>query len=285
MPNHTVPAAATGLPCPQKKSSILAPLISAAGLGGQSNAGQYCIPKEKTVMSRREIITNLAATTALPSLPMSSTYPFADFKIVDDALIILVEEWQRCANLCDQADEHLFNIAPWEKAAVPDELFRRPTDMNIFYGFIGKQCRYERYEGRWWYGYDLNYVANFKASKTDTDECKAKTAARVAEIMEAASAWKDEDERRSEAAGYTQAQAIADELQKANRVLRRRILTMPARSIEGLLAKARVHAWCNGDSEQQRVEDLNEKIEAGSANDEDCLASIAIDLIRMVKAA
>lgn len=84
--------------------------------------------------------------------------------------------------------------------------------------------------------------------------------------------------------GYVAAREADEEAGAENRTLRRRILAMPARTMDGLLLKARVARWCFMDDEDEIARHLAGEAKDSAAVGETMAFSILLDLARMVSA-
>jgi len=101
--------------------------------------------------------------------------------------------------------------------------------------------------------------------------------ARADAIVTAFDAWSAGLDAVAEASGFNAAQAKDHELSKANQALRRKIVTTPAVTMQGLLLKVTVAAWC-WHGTKGLVEDLREH----DSGCEALAAAVVLDLARMI---
>jgi hypothetical protein len=136
---------------------------------------------------------------------------------------------------------------------------------------------------RWWYGRpgDREYLQTREIPDFLAPELVAKTQARVDEILGALRQWDKECDERSRACGLTAAKAASDQAHEQNRELRRKIVETPALTMEGILAKARLMAWCFRDNYDEMSETLTEDLADNGPTAETIAFGLAIDIARL----
>jgi hypothetical protein len=199
----------------------------------------------------------------------------------DAALLALARRWRKTA-VAAGATGAALSLAS-DRAVFPEPpeaLFARRDDHALLHmaepDFRGRRWYYTVAEGFgpnakpplaiWRYGDDRPEIIAIRA--------------RALEVIEAAASWDRAKAEVREAIGLGAAEEADNRAHARNRRLRARILGMPATTLDGVLVKAEVCAWCLGgvDGLFRQIED--ESAAAGPTG-EAFAFSLALDLARI----
>ena len=240
-------------------------------------------------LSRRALLAASAGSLAGPSATVAPV--LASTERADVELIALGRRWQPLADACHaamdrtwEAEERVVHPEP------PEALFLRRGDLPLGLG------THELRGDRFWYGKriaDLRTKPRTRQSwslpEDGSDDVLPRwvpdplAQARADEIVAAWDQWHAERKAVEDAAGLTAAQAEENRCDEVERAVRLRILSTPARTIEGLIVKARVAAWCN--SSPEAVQDNTREAIAAEDISDDALAwGLVSDLLQLAGA-
>ncbi len=192
----------------------------------------------------------------------------------DGELLALGRAWEASAARCrattaayEEASQRLDAIG----IETPDVLYRTNRDHKLL-GPYGSELP----SGRRWYGDRASIDALRLGYPGAVGE------QRRFEIVEAYDRWQAEKQAAEQSTGYAAAHAADEAAGKENYALRRKILAMPARTMDGVLLKARVARWCFLDDEDAIAQHLADEAKDSAASGEAMAFSILLDLARML---
>lgn len=192
----------------------------------------------------------------------------------DSELLALGRAWRDCADRHEAAFERRDEID--EQLTLPPcppaLLFSARTDPPALFAY----SRMNVAAGLLWYG-DQRAIAELRGAAVQ-DFCRP----RRDEILGTYDAWAAEQEAVAAAAGRPEAVAAVTRIADEHQALRRRIVSLPAQTIEGLKVKAAVASWCLGGTDSMMSE-LAIATAAGVADDDAFALSVLLDLPRVLE--
>ena len=235
------------------------------------------LPSLNSAFSRRRAMFG-AATVAAVSLSLAGAATVAAMPADPDAeLIALGREWQaaddHCDNACDALDataERLGDIDP------PEAMFRRLSD-SIAFTWLAHRFRETK---RLWF--PRNSVEKLRTYEfvNPWGDPLVRDQARRDEIVAAYDAWRAEIAADEQARGYSAAFATYEAAVANNHQLRRRIISMRATTLAGVMVKALVVKRSYGDLAELQAE-LEHSLGEGASDADTMAISVIVDLLSM----
>ncbi|HEY1942801.1 MAG TPA: hypothetical protein VGH40_11820 [Roseiarcus sp.] len=205
----------------------------------------------------------------------------------DAALFDLVRQWRKNASEFDAAMDEQFDAE--ERTAwpdVPEALFERADDRVLNLRPV------PHFSGRGWYFPSAHLLKPDAAEPmwfwTFGDDGRwlpqqSRARARAEEIIKAAERHEQATRAAERASGLVEAKIRTKPLSAKNRELRQLVINSSASTLEGLLAKASVAAWCF-DSLEEIETCVKEELEAQGPTGDVIAVSLLLDLARMAAA-
>ena len=247
--------------------TLLEPL-SQAGLAAKASA--LLAVQETGNLDRW--VTNLAVAVSRDAVRIATA--LAVESASDAELLALAPAWEASCVRCDAAGDAYDKATDRLHAiSIPEALFRTDRDHRLMglYGSVHPAS------GRRWFGDPMSIEALRQGCPAAAGED------RLSEIVQAYDEWQAEKRTAEVSTGYVAARALDEEAVEENWRLRRKILGLPARTMEGVTLKFRVATWCYGS-----VGDLEREFQATPtaelATAETASMSVLLDLARMVSA-
>ena len=216
--------------------------------------------------SRRSLLAGLAAIgAAAPAVAVAM--PAND----DAELSAAFAEFQRVSAAWDAAHERqadteevYYDIAP----AFPEAAIKTEADHEMFLCVNVGQKYAER---------DLSRLRKPQSDFITGKPCAAKTA-RAHEIVKALEDFYAADAAARLMSGFAEAEQRAEEAEAALDDVTARLLAIPAKTMAGVIMKARVVEWCYGG-----IDSLPAPEDYSKSTAETFVMAVAVDLIRITK--